>query len=173
MQRPPSTNLRFPDVGGAMRLGGEVDVSECSFLSISATSRGPAVAVLASTTISNSSFDRNELCCGAGSYREDTEEVKRNGRCVAARPVAVFCLRPCSLVRYNTLLLIIVRIVNASRLVDQPWEPPATATRVQATFKDEAFLWSKLRTLGGNNECERFFRIGCSCRYRKLCSFSS
>lgn len=106
--------------------------------------RGPAVAVLASTTISNSSFDRNELCCGAGSYREDTEEVKRNGRCVPARPVAVFCLRPCSLVRHNTYLLIIVRIVNASRLVDQPWDSPGLRLHV---FR----LPSKMRRFFGVN----------------------
>ncbi|CAB1096488.1 unnamed protein product [Ectocarpus sp. CCAP 1310/34] len=60
-------------VGGAMRLGGTVDVRNCSFLSNSATSRGLAIAVVAFANISGASFDRNELYCEAGLYREDTE----------------------------------------------------------------------------------------------------
>lgn len=58
-----------------MRLGGAAVITECSFLSNFASNRGLAVAVIASAEISNSSFDRNELHCAAGSYREDTEEV--------------------------------------------------------------------------------------------------
>ncbi|CAN0437324.1 unnamed protein product [Ectocarpus sp. 12 AP-2014] len=61
------------DVGGALRLGGTTIVRDCSFLSNSA-SRGLAVAVIASASISGSSFERNELVCEAGSYRVDTEE---------------------------------------------------------------------------------------------------
>lgn len=61
-----------------MRLGGTAVVGDCSFLSNSATTRGLAVAVVAPTTMSNLSFDRNDLYCGAGSYRQDTE-VNGNG----------------------------------------------------------------------------------------------
>ncbi|CAM9614990.1 unnamed protein product [Ectocarpus sp. 12 AP-2014] len=62
------------DIGGAMRLGGITGIHLCSFLSNSATRGGLAVAVTLSATISNSSFDTNELTCEAGSYRHDTTE---------------------------------------------------------------------------------------------------
>ena len=77
--RPRPINSRCSDVGGAVRLGGVADVQYCSFLANSATSRGPAVAVVtsASANVSESSFDGNELYCGAGLYRQDTNEVKR------------------------------------------------------------------------------------------------
>lgn len=66
-----------------MRLGGATAIHDCSFLSNSATSRGLAVAVVASANITSSSFDRNELYCETGFYREDSEEVKTNGRYVS------------------------------------------------------------------------------------------
>eukprot|EP00903_Cladosiphon_okamuranus_P012529 g11732.t1 len=62
------------DVGGALRLGGTAFVRDCSFVSNSATSRGPTAAVVASANISGSSFERNELYCEVGSYREDIDE---------------------------------------------------------------------------------------------------
>lgn len=64
-----------PDVGGASRLGGSTEVSECSFLSNIAYTRGPAVASVGTTEVSNSLFDANELSCAAGFYRHDFEEV--------------------------------------------------------------------------------------------------
>ena len=76
--RPPSINSRCPDIGGALRLGGAALVSECSFLSNSAASRGLAIAVVASATISGLSFERNELFCGAGLYHQDNDEVRQN-----------------------------------------------------------------------------------------------
>lgn len=68
------------DVGGAMRLGGSAVVNNCSFLSNSALTRGLAVAVVGSAGISDSVFDGNELYCALGSFREDTSQVKWNGR---------------------------------------------------------------------------------------------
>lgn len=63
-----------------MRLGGTTDVLGCSFLSNSASARGPAIAVVASTNISGCSFDKNEMHCAAGSYRHGSEEVSRNSK---------------------------------------------------------------------------------------------
>lgn len=52
-------------------------VRECSFLSNSVSSRGPAVAVVGSADISGLTFDGNELFCAPGLlFREDTEEVR-------------------------------------------------------------------------------------------------
>eukprot|EP00903_Cladosiphon_okamuranus_P006562 g6410.t1 len=70
------------DVGGAMRLGGETFVSDSSFLSNYATSRGLAIAVVSSshTSISKSSFEGNELYCRAGFYRRDVQEEGFNPR---------------------------------------------------------------------------------------------
>lgn len=64
-----------------MNLGGtKIVISDCSFLSNSVSSRGLAVAVVGSTDISGSTFEGNELYCSSGLlYREDTEEVRRNG----------------------------------------------------------------------------------------------
>ena len=66
-----------PDIGGALRLGGTATVTSSSFLSNTATSRGLAVAVVASATMSGLSFERNELYCGAGSFRQDTDGVSK------------------------------------------------------------------------------------------------
>eukprot|EP00752_Nemacystus_decipiens_P012380 g10972.t1 len=68
------------DVGGAMRLGGSAVVINCTFVSNSATSRGLAVNVVGLADITNSSFNRNELYCEAGSYRGDIEEEGVTGR---------------------------------------------------------------------------------------------
>ncbi|CAM9790765.1 unnamed protein product [Scytosiphon promiscuus] len=62
------------DVGGAMRLGGDALVRDCSFLSNSASTRGLAIAVIWFANISGSWFDGNDLYCAADSYRQDTEE---------------------------------------------------------------------------------------------------
>ena len=66
-----------------MILGGNSTVvRECSFLSNSVSSRGLAVAAVdGSVDISGSTFDGNELDCASGLlYREDTVEVRGNGR---------------------------------------------------------------------------------------------
>ena len=70
-----------PDIGGAMRLGGSGAVSDCSFLSNSASTRGLAVAMVRSMNFSGCSFDRNELFCAAGLYGEEAQEVNGNGHC--------------------------------------------------------------------------------------------
>lgn len=57
-----------------MRLGGAADIHECSFSSNIASTRGLAVTVAGSANISGSSFDRNELLCAVGSYRNDADE---------------------------------------------------------------------------------------------------
>lgn len=72
-----------------MRLGGITGIHLCSFLSNSATRGGLAVAVTLSATISNSSFDTNELTCEAGSYRHDTTEVNWTTRKALALVSAV------------------------------------------------------------------------------------
>lgn len=58
-----------------MRLGGEAVVSDCAFLDNIAYSRGLAVDVVESANISNSRFNGNQLSCGNGSFRSDTEQV--------------------------------------------------------------------------------------------------
>lgn len=59
-----------------MRLGGSAVIQECSFLSNVAGTRGLAVAVVGWSAIINGSlFDGNQLSCGVGSYRNDTEMV--------------------------------------------------------------------------------------------------
>ena len=73
----PSTELLCPDVGGALSLGGLDLLEHCSFVSNSASSRGLAVAVVATANTTLLSFDGNELNCEAGSYRGETEEVRR------------------------------------------------------------------------------------------------
>ncbi|CAN0490318.1 unnamed protein product, partial [Ectocarpus sp. 12 AP-2014] len=63
------------DIGGAMRLGGTVDVIDCSFLSNFAYTRGWAVAAVGSANISGSSFEGNQVSCAIRSYRSDTEKA--------------------------------------------------------------------------------------------------
>lgn len=63
-----------------MRLGGAAVIRDCSFLSNSASTRGLAIAVVGSANISGSSFGGNEVDCGAGSYNNDADQVKNNGR---------------------------------------------------------------------------------------------
>lgn len=74
-----------------MRLGGAAVVSDCSFLSNFASTRGLAVDVVGSANISGSSFVGNQLSCGHGSYRSDTEEVKWNGLRVGRYTVRRWC----------------------------------------------------------------------------------
>lgn len=73
-----------PGIGGALRLGGTADVFNCSFVFNTATNRGPAIAVVTTPGISNSSFDGNELYCEAGSYL-DAVKVNHCGRCTHTR----------------------------------------------------------------------------------------
>lgn len=55
-------------------------MSECSFISNSASSRGLAVAMTGSVDISGATFDGNEVHCASGLlYREDAEEVRGDG----------------------------------------------------------------------------------------------
>ncbi|CBJ33597.1 conserved unknown protein [Ectocarpus siliculosus] len=68
------------DVGGAMRLGGEATVSDCAFLDNIAHSRGLAVDVVESASIHDSTFNGNQLSCGKGWFRSDTEQEDPNAR---------------------------------------------------------------------------------------------
>lgn len=68
-------------------IGGTADVSRCSFLSNSASTRGFAIAVVGSATIGLSSFEDNALHCAAGFFLQDIHEVDGNipAPCVSQR----------------------------------------------------------------------------------------
>ncbi|CAM9114240.1 unnamed protein product [Ectocarpus sp. 8 AP-2014] len=64
----------YADSGGAMSLGGTTVLSGASFVSNSASTRGPAIAAVGVVDLSGLTFDGNDFFCDVGSYlRHSTE----------------------------------------------------------------------------------------------------
>ena len=57
-------------MGGAIRLGGDATIYDCSFISNKASSSGLAVSVIGSVDIKGSSFDGNVFSCDEGEFME-------------------------------------------------------------------------------------------------------
>lgn len=63
-----------------MRLGGIGTIRDCSFLSNPASTRGLAIAVVGTASISGAPFDGNDVYCAGDSCRSNAEEVRGNGQ---------------------------------------------------------------------------------------------
>lgn len=62
-------------MGGALRLGSNTTIRDCTFTANSASSVGVAIAAVGVARISDTVFDGNTFFCEAGEFVEDIQQV--------------------------------------------------------------------------------------------------
>lgn len=86
-----------PDVGGALRLGGNTTIDNCSFVSNMASRTSPAIGAVGMAVLRDSSFLENTFFCREKEFLEEVSTVsKLSGFCFAIQKQIIVARRKIS-----------------------------------------------------------------------------